>query len=281
MFQLIAENRYKEQLELTNNESYVVTSVDGIDPPDSNINTSKFAGLDGSVYNSSTVGNRKITITLSVNSPAEDNRINLYNFFKAKEAVRLYIKNGRRDVYTDGYVQQYPIGFFDKKQVVQISIICPNPFLIAREESMTEFSNVERLFTFPFSIQEPIPFSEFDAFIEKNIINGGDIDTGAVFELHSKGEVVDPVVYNTSTGAFFGVNIEMQKGDTIVIDTRQKQKKVSLIRQGKTSNIIGKMMEGSTWLTLRTGSNLLATRCKQSPEKLIATCDARALYQGV
>ena len=280
MFQLIAQNKYGEKFEITNNEAYVVTAVDGISPPDSTINTSKVAGADGSEYNSSSVNNRKITITLSINSPAEENRIALYNYFKAKEAVRLYIKNGSRDVYTDGYVQSYPIGYFEKKQVAQIVIVCPNPFLLADEDMIAEFSTVTRLFEFPFSIEEPIPFSEFDAFIERNIINAGDVETGAVIELHSKGEVVDPVVYLTSTGDFFGVNIEMKEGDSIIIDTRQKKKRVSLVRNGETTNIIGKVMKGSSWLIFRTGSNLLATKCKQSPEKLVATCDMQALYQG-
>lgn len=281
MFRLIAENRYGDKLELTNNENYVVTSVDGIDPSDATINTSKYAGADGSKYNSSKVNEKKITITLSINAPAEDNRIALYDYFQSKEYARLYIENGKRNVYIDGYVQQYPIGFFDKKQVAQIVIVCPNPFFESLVVSEGEFSSVTKLFEFPFEIEEPIPFSEFDAFVERNVINYGSVEAGAVFELHSKGEVINPIIYLTSTGQYFGVNLDMVKGDSIIIDTRQGQKKVVLVRDGKETNIIGKVKEGSTWLILRAGANLLSTSCEQSPEKLVATCRMRSLYIGV
>ena len=64
MYTLIAQNKYEEQLELTHNEAYVITSIDGIDPPDAVINTTRNANADGSVYNSAYVDNRTITIRI-------------------------------------------------------------------------------------------------------------------------------------------------------------------------------------------------------------------------
>ena len=85
MFTLIAENKYGEQLELTHSEAYVITNIDGIDPPEAVINSTRNAGADGSVFNSAYVDNRVITITLAINAPAELNRINLYKYFKSKQ----------------------------------------------------------------------------------------------------------------------------------------------------------------------------------------------------
>lgn len=281
MFDFTVENKYGEKLTLTGNENYVIKSIDGIDPADASFGMTKSAGADGADVNSASVNTKKITITLAINAPAEENRIRLYQFFMSKEAIRLYYKNGQRNVYIDGYVQTMPIGFFEKKQVVQIGVLCPNPFFEAKADKIEEFSSVRKMFEFPFEIEEPIPFSEFEEFIERNVVNSGDVETGAIFELHAKGEVVNPTIYLTDTNKFFGVNITMKAGDSIIIDTRKRNKKVVLVRDGITTNIIGKMKDGSSWLVLRAGGNLISTTVEQSPELLVATVEMTNKYGGV
>ena len=128
MFSLSVKNKYDEVLELTNNDAYVIKEINGLDPPDNILNMSRIAGDDGSVLNSVYTDNRTITITLAVNEPAEENRIRLYRYFKAKTQLRLYYQNDSRDVCIDGYVQSMPISFFAKKEIVQITIVCPKPF---------------------------------------------------------------------------------------------------------------------------------------------------------
>lgn len=154
MYTLTAQNKYGEQLELTHNEAYVIESIEGLDPPDAVINTTRNANADGSVYNSAYVDNRQIIITLAINGPAEANRINLYKYFKAKYPVRLYYQNATRNVYIDGYVKTLQIEFFNKKQIAQITILCPEPFFKGATNEMVEFSSVEDLFEFPFSVEE-------------------------------------------------------------------------------------------------------------------------------
>ena len=93
MFTLIARNQYGQQLELTHNDAYSIKSIDGLDPPEAVINTTHNAGLDGSVYNSAYMSDRVITITLAIEGPAEENRINLYKYFKSKFAgIGLVVK---------------------------------------------------------------------------------------------------------------------------------------------------------------------------------------------
>ena len=154
MFTLIAENKYGQQLELTNNDAYVITEIDGLDPPDATINTSKNANADGSVFNSSYINDRQIIITMAINYPAEENRINLYKYFKTKMPITLYYENDTRDVYIDGYVQNMQIGFFDKKQIAQITIQCPKPLFNDVNDDTSQLSEVSDLFEFPFSIEQ-------------------------------------------------------------------------------------------------------------------------------
>ena len=112
MYTLIAENKYGEQLEITNNPRYVITDIDGLYPPEGVINTTQVANMDGSVFNSSHINDRVITITMAINGPAEANRLLLYRYFKTKYPVRFYYKNGVRDVYIDGYVSKFSVEYF-------------------------------------------------------------------------------------------------------------------------------------------------------------------------
>ena len=204
MYTLTAENAYGERLELTHNPSYTITSIIGLSPADAQINTTKNAGFDGSTFNSSYVNERSVSITLMINSPAEENRIKLYKYFKPGSPIRLYYQNGIRDTYLDGYVQNEPIELFNTKprEVAQITIICPMPFFVGVEDDIQSFSGATPLFEFPFSIAaEGIPFSELVTLQEQNIINHGDVEVGCTFEIHALGNVSYQDIQLDNSGA--------------------------------------------------------------------------------
>lgn len=281
MFNLIVQNKYGQQLELTHNNAYVVESIDGLDPPDAQINTTKNANDDGSIYNSSYVDNRVITITLAINGPAEENRINLYKYFKSKMPVRLYYTNGTRDVYIDGYVRNMPIEFFNKKQIAQITIFCPKPFFNSSVNNIVDFSSVYSLFEFPFAIEEPIPFSELLIDQEKTIINNGDIETGMLIVIRARGGLTNPTIYNVETNEYFTLNVSMVEGDEIQINTKKKEKSVIKISNGITTNIVGKLKNGSTWFQLNPGDNLFTTTAETNPENMDVYCMITDQFEGV
>lgn len=244
-------------MELTHNEAYVIESIEGLDPPDAVINTTRNANADGSVFNSSYVDNRQITITLAINGPAEANRINLYRYFKAKYPVTLYYKNDTRDVYITGYVQNIQIEFFNKKQIAQIIILCPEPFFSGTDSNITDFANVESLFEFPFSIETPVAFSQILPLQKKNIINHGDVETGAIFRLKATGNATNPMVFNDERLELIGFNLSMSAGDELVINTNKKHKSAKLTHNGVTTSVINKISMNSTWMQLLPGDNII------------------------
>lgn len=418
MYTLTVQNKYGEQLELTHNEAYVIESIDGIDPPEAVINTTRNANADGSVFNSAYVDNRQITITLAINGPAEANRINLYRYFKARYPITLYYTNATRDVYINGYVKNVQIGFFQKKQIAQITILCPDPYFKGVTDEMVEFSSVEDLFEFPFSIEESknllpnamttqtiggitftvnddgtieasgtstdytwsayvnesgvslpagsyvlsgcpedgssttyrlqafagdpssptltvndygegasftlsdtttvkvrmlikgeiddtfspmiklasvetdtyqeygnppgeVEFSEIVIQDERDLINNGDVETGLIIQMKALGPLENPVIYNAETQEYFKLNISMTKGDEVYINTNKKQKTVELTANGATTNIIGSLANGSTWLTLTPGDNLFAATALTNPQYLEIVCILTDQYEGV
>lgn len=281
MYTLKVRNQYGETLELTHNEGYVITDITGIDPPDAVINTTRNAGTDGSNYNGAYVDNRTIIITMAINSPAEDNRIQLYRYFKMKNQVRLFYKNATRDVYIDGYVQHINVSYFEKKQIAQITIFCPNPFFMDINDNMTEFNAIDSLFEFPFEIVTPIPFSEITTGEEINVRNYGDVATGMEIKLIVSGTVTNPVMYDVLTNEYFKILRTFSTGDVVIINTNKKSKNVTLTSGGVTTSIVGNIASGSTWLQIDPGDNIYQITADSNPENIIAFCSTVTQYEGV
>lgn len=279
MYSLIVENKYGNQLELTHNPAYVVTEIDGLDPPDAVINATKNAVSDGSVFNSSYLDNRTITITLSINGPAEENRLNLYKYFKSKQFLRLYYENDSRSVYIDGYVKSLQVAYFDVKQVAQIVIVCPKPYFLDTTDDITEFSSVIKLFEFPFDISTPIPFSDVVPLEDRSVINDSDVEVGAIITIKANGTVLNPIITNTDTGEYFGVNISMAALDEIVINTRIGEKSVT--SDDGLNNLIGFVQEGSTWFQLTPGDNVYSISADSGDAYLEVVFEITPQYEGV
>ena len=88
MFTLKVENKKGAIFELTHKEDqYQITNIDGITPPNANINTSDYANGDGSSFNSSKIPNREIVITINIKGDVQKNRLALYRYFRNKESV--------------------------------------------------------------------------------------------------------------------------------------------------------------------------------------------------
>ncbi len=85
-------------------------------------------------------------------------------------------------------------------------------------------------------------------------IQNDDDETGFSLEI-SGGPATNPTLYNAETDEYMQIQGEIQNGDKITITTKTGNKTVTLEREGVTTNIINRLVSGSTWLTLREGLN--------------------------
>lgn len=285
MFTLIAENKYGNTERLTGNPLFYVVGILGLTPAAAVINTDSLATGDGSLYNSSKVGNRNIVITLTYRSAVavEAARHELYKIFKTKQWVRLYYKNATRDVYIDGYVETFEGDLFQQGQQAQISIICPDPFFKAKDSTVTDFTAADALLEFPVEFPEDgIPFSELAVYDEKSVINGGDVECGVIIRCNFSGPVTNPAFYNTTTGEGFVMHYTFQRGDLLTINTNQGSKSVMLLRDGETINMLKYLVQGSTWFQLTLGDNVFTFTAeddgRESMDVLFTNTDR---YEGV
>lgn len=261
---------------------YPVVNASGLTPASATINTSNIASVDGTFFNSSATNQRNIVLTITPNIEPESARLFLYQFFKPKYPITLFFKTKFREVYIDGYVETFEGGLYEQKQSFQISVICPQPFFTDVSTDTIKQSKVIDNFTFPFSTPESgIVLSSIVTLEGGAIMNKGEETTGAIIELSARGTVLEPTVYNRTTGEKFTVQVELRAGDLVRIDTRRGEKSVILLSHGETTNILNRITQDSKWLTLPTGENIFTFGCVYGDTNLDVIYHVSALYEGV
>lgn len=215
-------------LNITNNSNYQLVSVTGLNPPVADINVSEFATSDGGVFNLARVQKRNIVLQIQPIGNLETRRVELYGFMSPKSAVTLDIETGSRHVTIDGYIESMEIDYNANPQLVQVSIICPDPFFV-------DLTQVD--------VTSP------------GVNNPSEIAQGALFTFNISSSASSIYLYNYNTRQGFQLNVDVVNGDVIEIDTRQGQKSVkkngiSVMQYVSLYNPI------SQWIELEPGYNL-------------------------
>lgn len=283
MLQVIAENKYQQQINLTANNNYVVLSVGGVTPPTATVNMATLATSDGGIFNSSRLDTRNIVITIKPLNDIEINRIDLYKYFKAKQYIKLYFENYTRSVWIDGYIEVIDGDLYSDDERLQISVICGDPYFKDTKTGLYAFSNVIDRFKFPFAIEASpgVPISELSEYSEIAITNNSDDETGVIIKMLAVGNVTNPTIYNMTTNENFSLTISIEEGDIITIDTRRNHKGVTLNHNGTISNIINYMTQNSEWLNLIVGDNIFSYECYSGAANLQVTVELQPIYEGI
>ena len=284
MFTLTAERPDGQRLTLTEYGSAYNVKYSGLGPVNADVITSSLGMVDGAKINSARVDSRNIVLTVYISgSSVEAKRLHLYGFFTPKQAVKLYYKNGARDVYTEGIVETCEIDQFSAIQRAQISIICPQPYLIGAAEIFQDITGVRSLFTFPFAIAAAgIEFSRLTAQDYAILQNDGDVSAGFVASIFAVENVVNPVIYNAITGEAFRVSGTLEAGYTLTIGTITGAKKLTITSpSGQVQNALYRKKSGSVWLQLAPGSNYISYAADSGEDTMLVTLRHNNLFVGV
>lgn len=282
MFTLKIENRFGDVLELTHNKNYIVTGVEGLNPPKAKINLSDVAGMDGALFNSAKAETRNLVLTVLPQAPVEENRLTLYRFAQIAQWCKIYYSNGSLDVQIEGYVETVNGSLFSKTQSLQISIICPQPYFEGLREIRNDISSLISAFEFPFAIEKDgIEFSYINHDILSTVVNVGDVPTGIIVEITARGEVVNPTIYDNLTGGSIGLNITLANRDKIVINTNSGSRSVKLIRGNGETNIMNLMKPNPNWFTLLPGENIFSYEADSGVDLMSIVFRHRTKFGGV
>lgn len=236
---------------------YQVINISGLNPPAAQINMTTIVGMDGAVFNSSKLQTRNLVLTVKINGDVEQNRLNLYSYFRTKEHCKFYYSNASLDVSIEGYVETVECDLFTNSEMAQISIICPYPYFRSIFEVTQDFSNVIKKFVFPFSINygNPVVISTLDTSGNVSIYNHSESETGAIIYINFLDSASSLDIINTATGDEFEIVYSFLEDDSVVINTNKGKKSIMLIRSGAVTNLFSAVQAGSVFLQLLPGIN--------------------------
>ena len=263
---------------------FIIKSVTGLGPGKANINTTEIATNDGSLFNSSRMPSRNIVISLAYmwKDSIEDVRQLSYKYFPIKKKLTMLIETDNRQAEIEGYVESNDPTIFSKDEGSDISIVCPNPFFYSAGKdgiNTTIFYGVEALFEFPFSNES----------LKDPLLEMGEIKNETI-TIHAIGEASNITIYNTGTREVMRIDTDkLEKftgsgiiaGDEIIICTVKGNKSITLLRNGKTTNILNCLDKNADWFQLAKGDNIFAYTAEYGSTNLQFKIENRIVYEGV
>ncbi len=299
------KNCYGEQVKIVladaePSHKMFITSISGLGPAKANVNTTRLATTDGSYFNSALLEPRNIVIKMLFDfvsmTSVEEARLNTYKYFPIKRDVELIIETDNRKVKTVGYVESNEPDIFSSDESNSISIICPDPFFydVSDGENQTiSFASITDLFEFPIEnnslTEDLLSFGSYEYLNGYPLYYKGDVDIGFVATINVLNELGDITLSNETTGqsvtlyadrldAFTGD--PLIAGDVVTISSVLGSKKVTLIRNGKRTNILNCIGADSDWLKLTRGDNYIKIEADNIEDVELAITH-KTVYEGV
>lgn len=288
----------KMELARPEKSGFIVYNISGLGPGKANINTTEVSTDDGGLFNSARLPSRNIVIGLMFmwKDSIEEARHRSYKYFPLKKKVKLLIETDTRTAEIEGYVDANEPNIFSKSEGSSISIICPNPYFYSVEDDHSEivFSGIESAFEFPFSneslTENMIELSITQNVAEQVVTYTGDAEIGVTITINVLGPATHITIYNTGTREVMRINTDrleaftgsgLQSGDELTICTVKKRKSITLLRNGKTTNILNCLDRNPDWFSLAKGDNVFAFTAESGSNNLQFKIAHQVIYEGV
>lgn len=277
-FEIINANDESLVLDLFNPEAsgFAVREVSGLGPVQATVNMADYASKPGGKFQGSRLGTREIMfdlVFLDSLVSIEEVRHQSYRYFPIGEKITINIETDERKVSTTGYVENNEPTIWDAEfEGTEIGIICESPYLRGKDMVVKNLTAAYSAFHFPFtSLENPeLLFGYVKVGNDLKITNDGETDAGCIFTIIALEDFSNPLIYNDLDGTYFGLMINMDEGDKVVINTSIGEKSAYLIRGNESFNVINYLKTGSTWLQLKRGINQFSIAQADSYTKTIS-----------
>ena len=297
MFELKLENIDGAIVDLNDGERYEVISARGFTPPTASLFTSKSPNRKGLKHNGSTLDERVVVMQIKIHGNIEENRNALYDFVSPEQYSKIYYRNGVKNVYCEGYVDACDIDLFTDNEIVNVEILCGDPYLKDIKEIEVDITNILNQFVFPFAIareavidiasknpdgtnavtayNKGIPFSVFMADNITNVLNAG-AETGAQFIITCTDPITSILIFDAKNTAHqFKIEHDFSAGWQIVIDTDASPRTCKAINpDGTVLNALRYVKGNPSWFMLKKGMN----RFGYNVEPSTAAVDVKVIF---
>lgn len=239
-------------------DSIQIINIDGLGPVKATVNLTQYGSLDGGFLNGVYTPNRNIVLTLRLNpdwasQSVESLRMMLYSYFMPQSVVRLRFTSTHLPVVEiDGIVESCDPNLWDKdSNNYQVSIINPNPYFVALDETAVTGKTAS--------------FSDTEA----NVVTyQGSVDTGFILDIDFPSDGMPDasssfvgdirLIAPKSQQASIVTGVSVNPSQSVEISSVQGDKfvrQMSLTGQAPQS-LLAQWANGSSWLTLTQGDNL-------------------------
>lgn len=273
------------------NSGIIVVSVDGLGPSEASINTTDYAVMDGSYFNSAHVNTRNINLKLRPmeHMSVEESRHRIYKYFPVKQKIKMEVFTDRRVSSTEGYVESVTPDIFSDQEDVDISIICPDPFFYARDDFEVVFSGEEPAFEFPFSnegLEPQLILGNVVDTTSRYIYYDGDSAVGMELHLFFSGAATGIGIFNTVSNKAMHIDeTKIQGGfqdqDELIISTVRGKKQVRLLRNGLFTNVLNAVTIDSDWLDIQIGANTIVYSATTGQSNIELSLTYKTAYEGI
>lgn len=283
MFELRLENDNENIININDGINYVVTHISGLTPPSASLFMAKSPNRKGGKYNGSTLNERQVVITIKILGDIEANRNALYPWIDTESYCKIHYRNGAKNVYCVGHVEDCPTDVFSQNEVISLAIVCGDPYWHDLNEIVTDMSGVIKHFIFPFAIDAAgVPFSTMLDTTVATIFNGG-AETGVKITIRCNGEVENLTIYRANDlTEKFTLKTKLLKDWTIVVDTDGSPKTCKAYKpDGTVENFMKYVDRNPTWFVLRKGNNQLGYTADNGKDDAEITIGFTNKYLGV
>ena len=148
-----------------------------------------------------------------------------------------------------------------KKVLIEFTIPldCLNPSWREEHEQKEDIASWVAAWEFPCEIEQDNAQSMIFGYRAESVIvncyNEGDVSTGMRIRFTALGTITNPILLNVDTNEFIKLNVTMQTGDVIEVNTKYGSKGATLIRDGKKTDYFRYVDVDSTFMQLAIGDN--------------------------
>ena len=303
---IIYTNAIGKSVELNHSAPLILFNLEGVEGFETDVKTNKSAFNDGVMVSAVSVEERIITINgyiyidlsdLPPDPEVRDTYLEtereilkreLYSAFNPKHRgeLKIYKKTSSYSA-SNLVVNQAPIfdmDYTDTNELFSFSVdlIMPFPYFGTENDIIEEFGSEVGMIEFPVDVPpEGQELTVRNMEIVKNITNIGDTEAPITVEFKANAAVKNPSVYNIYTKEFIKVNRTMKRGERIVVTTEPGNKRVVSIIDGIEENIFEQLDQGSTFIHLNVGENVIRYNADELLEQLEVYITYKNYYIGI
>lgn len=224
-------------------DSIIIEKIEGLNPPDIDLFLGDYA-RDGGFYSGRRVAKRNIVLSLVINPNYKNNetvsglREMLVRAFvdptvRGNDVTLILKDDVKPDRFITGYTEKFGDDIFSEDTAPQISMLCPNPYILDVAETIIPASGPR------------VPFQYF-----------GSAETGAELDLIFTTNSSDLWI-SLNDDSFMALNYAFLSGDQLHINTIRGERSIKLVRGSTTTDILYSLSNTSEWLELHKADSVL------------------------